>query len=62
MVDIGTGRGHFLHWIASRYPNSRFTGVDISETAMSEAKSEAKEKGISNVTFIYGDAARLPED
>jgi 2-polyprenyl-3-methyl-5-hydroxy-6-metoxy-1,4-benzoquinol methylase len=51
VLDIGCGRGKALLAMARRFPNSRFTGWDLSENAIRTAAREAAELGLSNVRF-----------
>lgn len=61
VLDVGTGSGTALNRMARAYPNSRFTGYDISEEAISRARAEAAEHGLTNVRFEIRDAAALGE-
>ena len=48
--------------MAAKFPNSKFIGFDLSETAIQQARSKAKEQNITNVTFEVQDATQLPPD
>lgn len=61
VLDVGCGRGRAVNQLASTYPNSRFTGIDISTDAVEYARAEAKTRGHRNVTFAVRDAATLVE-
>lgn len=61
VLDLGTGSGRALNRMAREYPNSRFTGYDISEEGISRARAEAREAGLSNVRFEIRDVAKLDE-
>lgn len=56
VVDVGCGVGRAVMAMAERYPNSRFTGVDFFEPAIEEARKQAAERGLTNVTFDLHDA------
>ncbi|MFE6745492.1 class I SAM-dependent methyltransferase [Kitasatospora purpeofusca] len=58
-VDIGTGQGHAVNVLASAFPASRFTGVDISEQGIGAAKAEAAVHGLDNARFVLADSADL---
>jgi SAM-dependent methyltransferase len=58
VVDVGCGRGKALMHLAERFPRSRFTGVDVSEEAMTAATAEADERGLRNLEFRCVDAAQ----
>lgn len=55
MLDIGCGSGRIINKLSSLFPNSKFTGMDLSEEAVSVAKEEAKRMHLSNVEFIIQD-------
>ncbi len=51
VLDIGCGRGKALLAMARHFPNSRFTGWDLSESTIRSAAEEAAEQGLANVSF-----------
>ncbi len=51
VLDVGCGRGRALMMMAERYPESRFTGYDLSEEAIGWARQQAREKGLENLHF-----------
>jgi 2-polyprenyl-3-methyl-5-hydroxy-6-metoxy-1,4-benzoquinol methylase len=51
VLDIGCGRGKALIAMAEKFPNSRFTGWDLSEDAIRTASAEAAKLGLGNVVF-----------
>ncbi len=55
VLDIGCGRGKALLAMAKKFPNSRFTGWDLSAEATRDAANEANALGLSNVTFEVRD-------
>ncbi len=59
-MDIGCGTGHALNLLAEAYPNSTFVGYDLSEAGIEQAQSEAKDSGLSNVTFAVKDVTHFP--
>jgi SAM-dependent methyltransferase len=61
VADVGCGSGHALNLMAEAYPASRFVGFDVSMAGLEAARSEARELGVTNVTFIERDAAALDE-
>ncbi|MEL6981686.1 MAG: class I SAM-dependent methyltransferase [Actinomycetota bacterium] len=61
VVDVGCGSGRALNLLASRFPNSRFTGYDIAASAIERARSEAVDAGNGNIDFVVRDAAALEE-
>lgn len=57
VVDIGCGCGRALNHLARAFPDSRFAGYDLCEETIARARSEAREAGLTNVTFKVADAA-----
>lgn len=55
MLDVGCGSGKIINKMASLFPNSHFTGMDLSDEAISTAKSSAAAAGLKNVEFIIKD-------
>jgi 2-polyprenyl-3-methyl-5-hydroxy-6-metoxy-1,4-benzoquinol methylase len=55
VLDVGCGSGRIMVMLASLYPNSRFTGLDLSHEAISYAQNEAKSKGAKNIEFKVKD-------
>jgi len=51
VLDIGCGRGKALIAMAGKFPNSRFTGWDLSADAIRSAAEEAAMLGLENVAF-----------
>ena len=60
-IDVGCGRGRALVELASAFPNSTFTGYDLSVDAIARARETAAAQGLDNVAFHAVDAARLAE-
>ncbi|WP_414620671.1 class I SAM-dependent methyltransferase [Calothrix sp. CCY 0018] len=61
VLDVGCGSGRALNSLAKTFPQSRFTGYDFSEEAITTAKSEAKKLGLTNIQFQIKDAATINE-
>ncbi|SNR41253.1 Methyltransferase domain-containing protein [Haloechinothrix alba] len=59
VADIGCGSGRALNIMAEEYPESRFVGYDFSEEAIATARTEAEERGLSNVRFELCDVTTL---
>lgn len=55
VLDIGCGRGHALLYLAERYPNSEFTGYELSTEALAFARQQSEKKGLTNTHFIERD-------
>jgi ubiquinone/menaquinone biosynthesis C-methylase UbiE len=61
VLDVGCGRGRILMRLAELYPDSRFTGMDLSEQAISSARDEASQKHLRNADFIVADLSDFDE-
>ena len=57
VLDVGFGRGKALNLMAKTFPNSRFTGYEISEEGTRYARAEAEAAGLTNIKFDIVDAA-----
>lgn len=55
VLDVGCGSGRALNLLAETFPNSHFTGYDISAEAIGAARTEARQKGLGNVAFVERD-------
>lgn len=62
VADVGCGSGRAMNHLAALYPNSRFTGYDLCPEAIAAAQRQARELGLSNVSFIATDATGLAGD
>ncbi|MDI3417813.1 class I SAM-dependent methyltransferase [Streptomyces luteolus] len=58
-LDIGTGQGHAVNLLARAFPQSRFHGLDMSETGIAAARAEAERMELHNVRFDVGDTAEM---
>jgi ubiquinone/menaquinone biosynthesis C-methylase UbiE len=61
VCDLGCAEGVAVMLMAEAFPNSSFVGIDISESAVTEARTESERKGLKNLTFLRSDAAALHE-
>lgn len=57
VLDLGCGRGRALLKMAELYPESEFTGLDLSGEAIGWAKNEAKNRNLDNIHFKMQDAS-----
>lgn len=57
VLDMGCGRGLAMLKLATIFPASQFTGIDISEEAIEWGRSQAKKHNLNNVTFEIRDAS-----
>jgi 2-polyprenyl-3-methyl-5-hydroxy-6-metoxy-1,4-benzoquinol methylase len=61
VLDVGCGSGLAMLRLAHEFPNSRFTGLDLSSEAIGRANALAVERRLDNVNFEVCDAADLSE-
>ncbi|XP_031484522.1 uncharacterized protein LOC116253703 isoform X1 [Nymphaea colorata] len=57
MVDIGSGSGRFLMWLAKKHPQSRnYLGLEIREKLVKRAQFWVKELSLKNIHFMFANA------
>lgn len=61
-ADLYCGTGTIGIMLAAHFPNARFTGVEINESAVRDAKFNAKLNGVGNIDFYCDDAARFASE
>lgn len=61
MLDVGCGSGRIINKLASLFPQSRFTGIDLSEEAITKARNEATSMGLKNTDYIIQDLSDFNE-
>ncbi|MGH7384283.1 MAG: class I SAM-dependent methyltransferase [Candidatus Rokuibacteriota bacterium] len=61
VADVGCGSGRIVNRLAELYPNSRFTGIDLSRDAIESARREAGQKGLRNVEFVVRDLSNFDQ-
>lgn len=59
VLDVGCGKGRAMVKLAGLFPNSRFTGFDLSEEAIGLGRAEAEAQGLTNVTLEVRDVTEL---
>lgn len=62
VADIGCGSGVALIEMAKAYPGSAFHGYDIAKIPLARASANAKEAGVSNISFHDAAVDPLPGD
>uniref|UniRef100_A0A914WFB6 Methyltransferase domain-containing protein n=1 Tax=Plectus sambesii TaxID=2011161 RepID=A0A914WFB6_9BILA len=64
VLDVGCGSGFHIFHLAENFPNSNFTGVDVSLDAVISATQglSTEGKGLHNAAFIQKDARQLSEE
>ncbi|KAK3008277.1 hypothetical protein RJ639_013296 [Escallonia herrerae] len=57
MVDIGSGSGRFLLWLAKRNPSSKnYLGLEIRQKLVKRAEKWVDELALSNIHFMFANA------
>jgi SAM-dependent methyltransferase len=51
ILEIGCCSGHNLIPLAQRWPESHFTGIDLAERSITEARERAAAVGLANINF-----------
>jgi SAM-dependent methyltransferase len=59
VLDLGCGSGHVVNLLARAFPRSTFTGYDLAEDALAQAREEAQAWGLTNARFVRQDVAAL---
>ena len=59
VADVGCGQGHAVNLLARAFPASEFVGYDFSEEAVSVARAEAQDWGLTNTRFEVRDVTGL---
>ena len=55
ILEIGCSSGHNLIPLAMRWPEARFTGIDLVESAVVKARERAAMLGLGNIEFLARD-------
>ena len=58
ILDVACGPGGWAISVASTYPESHVTGIDISQIMIDYARSQVVEQGINNAEFLTGNARK----
>ncbi|MBD0288506.1 MAG: methyltransferase domain-containing protein [Flavisolibacter sp.] len=61
MLDVGCGSGRIINKLATLFPQSQFTGMDLSPEATRNGSAEASRLGLQNVEFIIKDLSDFHE-
>jgi SAM-dependent methyltransferase len=62
VCDLGCAQGVALMLMAEAFPQSRFTGIDISPEAIEAGRSQAAKQQLANLDFVTMDAAILKDN
>jgi hypothetical protein len=61
VLDVGCGRGKALLHLAERFPASVFTGYELSDSALAQARDDAASRPLWNVSFEHRDLSGFGE-
>lgn len=59
ILDIGTGKGANIYYMNHRFPNCKFTGLDINHEFIKEGNTFFGKGNIKNCKLEYGDLYNL---
>ncbi|MGV7221929.1 MAG: class I SAM-dependent methyltransferase [Nitrospinales bacterium] len=62
VLDVGCGRGKALLQLAKAFPDSNFTGYDISNETIDHANKIAVREGVTNLSYEVRDVSNFQED
>lgn len=60
VLELAFGKGLNLVWLAPRWPQCRFVGIDLTPRHVEHARAEIERKGLFNVSLEQGDFQALP--
>ncbi len=60
-IEIGTGKGRYIHTLAKNNPNINYIGVEMFDSVIVRAIEKVEEDNIDNIKFIRCDAFLLME-
>ncbi|WP_369217295.1 class I SAM-dependent methyltransferase [Streptomyces flavofungini] len=60
VLDLGCGSGQTTRLAAQRAPRGQALGLDLSAPMLAEATARAERAGVTNVSFVQGDAQVHP--
>jgi cyclopropane-fatty-acyl-phospholipid synthase len=55
ILELGCGWGSLTLWMGAKFPNAKITGVSNSNTQREYILSQAKERGLQNITILTDD-------
>lgn len=61
VMDLGCGSGFALVHMAKQFPNSRFTGYDMSDEAINRGKELLADGNLANLNLIAKDIAQIDD-
>ena len=61
-LEIGSGNGHDTTALAELHPDSQILGIDLNDDIVQVANQRVKDRGLTNLTYVTGDATTYPFD
>lgn len=61
VLDVGCGSGRIINKLGGLFPQSQFTGMDLSQEAIAMANKTAFDNQLTNVKFVIEDLSRFDE-
>ncbi len=58
-LEIGIGNGEFLVWLAKKYPQSNFIGVEVAKKYLKKAINRVANEGLQNVRLMHIEASKF---
>lgn len=62
VLDVGCGHGYTLFWLARRFPQARFEGMDIDPQQIDGCRRAAQAAGLAHLHFRPGIYRDLPDE
>lgn len=62
ILELGSGAGFNLVWMAKNFPDAKVTGIDLLPDHIGRTRKRAKKNGLTNLEAREGDFAAIPED
>ena len=62
VLDVGCNKGVLVFQLATLFPNACVVGIDPWSEVIDEARAQAADADLSNISFQVEDAARLPAE
>ncbi len=60
VLEVGCGTGYLCRYLCRGREGLSLTGIDRDERFLREAENYAKEEGLEQITYLYGEATQLP--
>ena len=61
VLEVGCGYGANLYLLSQKFPQVKFTGIDINSSSIQEGKKWLLQEGISNIRLFIGRADELKQ-